>query len=101
MLESVLLEFEIGSKLLRIVIATKTGTHDELICLPDQRQFGSFKFFLHSTHLLSIFSFQMLLLYATCSAIPARLASARLRNHNSSRTMFRNWCSLQSSPAQR
>jgi hypothetical protein len=54
----VLLKFEIPFRFVGKVDAAGQGTHDNLICLPNQRKFGSFILFLHSIHLLSLYRLQ-------------------------------------------
>jgi len=57
-----MLELEVRRCLVDTVQATWTRPHDNVACLPDQYQMGSFVLFLHLIHLLSLFWLKHLLL---------------------------------------
>src|SRR5258705_6341167 len=98
----VLFKFKIEPRVEWKVIATDTCAHGNFIRLTDQRQFGSFIRFVHDH--LPPFLKNICITYSSktffqaarssCSNLPA----ARLRNHNSSRMICRNWDALQSIP---
>ena len=56
-MDLVLLESEVFRRVLGQLEAARAGTHDDLICLPDDRQFRSFVCFLHLIHHLSVLGF--------------------------------------------
>ena len=93
-LHLVLLKFKIrGGQETRAVMTANTCAHHNRIYFPDETEFGSFIFCLHSIHLLSSQSVVQNWLGLT----PIRF-SARFRSHNSSNITFCNWAELQSSP---